>query len=181
MTDPAPVVDCANDVDCVINELITALREAFDPNSACPPLGGGTKHVRVFAGDAIPLSAWDAHRDGEGCDQPFVWVRLVRRYRTQQFPAPFVGPAPCGLPKAVAIEIGVGRCAVVDTEPAWEDYANEAEISIDDSWRIDLALCRAMGRIERKECGTATAIDAVVPYGPEGGVIAQIGTAYVQL
>lgn len=171
-----------SDVDCILNELISALREAFTPDSPQPPLGGGTTDVRLFAGDAIPLAAWNAHTDGgHGCDKPFVWVRLVRRYRTQQFPAPYVGPAPCGMPSAIAIEVGVGRCAVVDLEPCWEDYANEAEISIDDSWRIDLALCRAMNKIERAECGLSTAIDAVVPYGPEGGVIAWIGTAYVQL
>lgn len=170
-----------SDVDCILNELVSALKEAFDPNSGNPPLGGGTTDVRLFAGDGIPLAAWDAHAEGEGCDHPFLWVRLIRRYRTRDFPAPYVGPAPCGSPSAIAVEIGVGRCAVVEAEPSWEDYANEAEISIDDSWRIDLALCRAMSKVEHKECGLSTAIDVVVPYGPEGGVIAWIGTAYVQL
>lgn len=170
-----------SDVDCILNELISALREAFDPDSSLPPIGGGTTNVRLFAGDAVPLAAWDAHNADESCDHPFIWVRLVRRYRTQQFPAPYVGPAPCGMPSAVAIEVGVGRCAVVDAEPSWEQYANEAEISIDDSWRIDLALCRAMSKIEANECGLSTAIDSVVPYGPDGGVIAWIGTGYVQL
>jgi hypothetical protein len=170
-----------NDVDCILNELIAALREAFDPNSTHPPIGGGTTDVRLFAGDAIPLSAWDAHREGSDCSNPFLWVRLVRRYRTQQFPSPYVGPAPCGAAAVIAVEIGVGRCAVVDAEPSWQDYADEAEVSIDDSWRIDLALCRAMGKVAQQECGLQTAIDSVVPYGPEGGVIAWIGTGYVQL
>lgn len=101
-----------NDVDCILNALIAALKEAFAPDSEYPPLDGGTEHVRLFAGDGIPLAAWNAHAgggdgDSEGCDHPFLWVRHVRRYRTQDFPNPFVGPAPCGLPSAVAIDVGV--------------------------------------------------------------------------
>ena len=38
-----------------------------------------------------------------------------------------------------------------------------------------------MSKIEQAECGLVTAIDDVVPYGPDGGVVAQIGTGYVQL
>lgn len=171
---------------CVINHLIAAMKEAFDPNSSNPPDGGGSEVVRLFAGEAIPLAAWNAHaaesRNNRGeCGDPFLWVRLTRRFRTQTFPAQFVGPAPCGLPVVLALEVGVGRCAIVDLEPTWDDYANEAEISIDDSWRIELALCRALSKALEDECATNTAVEAIVPYGPEGGVIAWMGTAYVQL
>lgn len=169
---------------CAINHLISALVEAFSSESSNPPDGGGISgpsDVRVFAGDGIPLAAWDSHSDGGDCRAPFIWVRQIRRYRTRAFPTPFVGPSPCGDPVAVAFEVGVGRCAVVDAEPTWDQYATEAEVSMDDAWRIELALCRAASKATSDDCVTMTAIDAVVPYGPEGGVVAQVGTLFVQL
>lgn len=167
---------------CVVNHMICALREAFDPESSQPPLGGGSTTVRFFAGDAVPTAAWDAHADQCNCGEPFLWVRLIRRYRSQQFPTPFVGPSPCDTPVVVAVEIGAARCAVVDVEPTWEQYAEEAEISADDSWRMELALCRAMSKIKADDdCGDLTAQDSILPYGPEGGILAWLATAYVQL
>ena len=62
--------------------------------------------------------------------------------------------------------------------PSWEDYATEAEISLDDSWRIELALCRAAALI--RGIGYSAGIGEVSPYGPEGGVVAWMGEAYVQ-
>src|SRR5690606_21232482 len=169
-------------VSCVINGTICALREAFSPESAVPPLGGGTSKVRVFAGDAAPLAAWDAHRDDCECNEPFLWVRLMRRYRSQTFPQPYVGPDPCPVPIVVAVEIGVGRCAAMSIEGcSWESYESEAEISLDDSWRIELALCRAVALLKKERCSDLVATDAVIPYGPEGGVVAWIGTLYAQV
>lgn len=171
----------SDDASCAINAAICAMREMFSPDLAFPPIGGGSANVRFFAGDAAPLAAWDAHVAGCGCTEPFLWVRLVRRYRTKLFPSPFVGPDPCPLPRVIVIEMGVGRCAVTDAEPTWKQYQEEAEISLDDSARIEGALCRA-GRIALdKECADITATDAVVPFGPEGGIIAWSGTLYLQL
>lgn len=167
---------------CAITAAVAAMKEAFTAESPQPPLGGGSSKVRFFAGDAAPLAAWDAHRSECECDEAFLWVRLMRRYRTQNFPTPYVGPDPCGAPIAIALEVGVGRCASMSLEDCgWTEYENEAEISLDDSWRIELALCRAAGKMKQEHCADLTAIDAVLPFGPEGGVIAWVGTMYVQL
>lgn len=169
-------------VSCTLNAVVTAMREVFAADASVPPLGGGTSKVRVFAGDAAPLSAWDAHRDDCNCTEPFLWVRLMRRYRSKTFPSPYVGPDPCPVPVVAAIEIGVGRCASMSLEGcSWTEYENEAEISLDDSWRIELALCRAGNLMKRSGCADLTASDAVIPYGPEGGVVAWIGTLYAQV
>lgn len=165
----------------VINAVMSAMRWAFDPASEQPPVGGGSTTVRFFGGDGLPIEAWDAHAAGTDCDDPFLWVRLARRYRAETFPQQALAPAPCGLPVAVVVEVGVGRCAVVEAQPSWEDYETEAEVSLDDSWRVELALCRAASAITRQDIATATAIDAITPYGPEGGVIAWLGSLYVQL
>lgn len=169
--------------DAVVNAIMRAMAAVFDPTSPQPPIGGGSTDVRLFAGDGIPLAAWNAHADGEGCDNPFLWVRLVRRYRSQAFPAPVIDANPCKLPRVVAVEVGVGRCAVVETSPSWEDYEHEAQVSIDDGWRIELALCHASALITKVSppLGTAFATDTITPYGPEGGVVAMTGIAYVQL
>lgn len=169
-------------VSCVINAAICAVREAFSPESPLPPVGGGTSKVRVFAGDAAPLAAWDAHREDCECGEPFLWVRLMRRYRTHSFPTPYVGPDPCPKPIVAAIEIGVGRCAAMSMEGCdWTAYESEAEISLDDSWRVELALCRVIARLKKDGCSDTVATDAVIPYGPEGGVVAWIGTFYAQV
>lgn len=169
-------------VSCVLNAVVCGMREAFSADSPAPPLGGGTSKVRVFAGDAAPLAAWDAHREDCDCNEPFLWVRLMRRYRTKAFPAPYVGPDPCASPVVAAVEVGVGRCASTSLEGcSWETYADEAEVSLDDSWRVELALCRAAAIMKRGQCADLTATDAVIPYGPEGGVVAWIGTLYAQV
>lgn len=165
---------------CVVDAAMNALREAFAP--ASNPLGGGTTAVRFFAGDAAPLAAWNAHAGECGCGEPFIWVRLVRRYRTgEAFPAPYAGASPCGMPTAVAVEVGIARCAVVDAEPCWADYENEAEVSLDDSWRLELAMCRMQSLVTSQGCGVSFAQDVETPYGPEGGITAWVCTVYVQL
>lgn len=181
MTSVEPV--CADPVEVVIAAFSQAMAEAFDPASDCPPIGGGTTDVRLFAGDGIPLAAWNAHAEGDDCDHPFLWVRLTRRYRTQNFPAPVIDTSPCKLPRVVAVEVGVGRCAVVDLQPSWEDYDREAQTSIDDGWRIELAMCRARALLTKASPPVASAFgtDAITPYGPEGGVVAMTGIGYVQI
>lgn len=172
-------------VDCILNNVICALREVFSPHSSQPPIGGGTERVRVFAGEAAPLSAVDMHLDECGCgNDPFLWVRLMRRYPSDldRFPSTNIGDNPCGNIMAVAVEVGIARCAAVFQENCdWTAYESEAEISLDDSWRIELALCRATAMLKQSQCSDATSIDAIIPYGPEGGIIAWTGTLYVRV
>jgi hypothetical protein len=171
--------------NCIINTVASALRMFFAPQSEQPPLGGGTEQVRLFAGDALPIEAWDFFRDGnEGCNEPFVWVRLMRRYRSKDFPAPFVGGDPCPIPVVIAVEIGVARCAATSIGDCdWECYETEAEISADDSWRIERALCYAATTVRKSDppCSPMVGLDAILPYGPEGGVIAWTGIMYASL
>lgn len=183
----APV--CVDPVSAIINAFIVGLREVFDPASDCPPDGGGWADadtaVKFFAGDAIPLAAWDSHVSGVGCESPFLWVRLASRYFTsrhlrtgQSFPVAGIDANRCGTDNAVSIELGVGRCALMEAETAWQEYAHQAEISLDDSWRIQLAQCRASGILGFTDY--TVGLDTVTPYGPEGGVIAWTGLAHVQ-
>lgn len=169
---------CFDPASAIVDACMTAMREVFHPDSECPPVGGGGTEVRFFGGDAIPMAAWNAHTTGEGCDTPFLWVRVLRRYRTNALPTPMIDTTACGLSRAIALELGVGRCATVEAEPSWEEYAAEAEISLDDSWRVESALCRAAAL--NRALNYTAATGEVSPYGPEGGVVAWTGTIYVE-
>jgi hypothetical protein len=170
-------------VECIINQTIRAMRDVFSPTSSQPPLGGGTETVRFLAGEASPMAVVDLHiADCECGKDPFLWVRLLRRYRSRTFPQPFIGDDPCGSPVVVALEIGVLRCAVVgQPDSSLEDYGKEAEISLDDSWRIELAQCQAVSKLKQARCSDMVALDAVVPYGPDGGIIGWTGSLYVRV
>jgi hypothetical protein len=187
MTSP----NCVDPASDIINFYVTAMREAFDPDGACgPPDGGGwtdpANPVKFFAGDAAPLDAFNQFTAGNSeCSAPFLWVRVMRRYRVSErlkrgtaFPPPAVDGGPCALPRALQIEIGVARCAVIELTPSWADYAAEAENSLDDSWRIENVLCALTGRLTHADY--VIGIDAIVPYGPEGGVVAWTAVSYVQ-
>ncbi|AXN53294.1 hypothetical protein PBI_THONKO_22 [Mycobacterium phage Thonko] len=173
---------CVDPVAEIVNTFVGVLKDVFDPDpeGPCPPLVGTTANVRFFAGEGAPLAAWNAHAEGEGCDDPFLWVRVMRRYRSRTFPAPVAASESdiiCDMPKVVAVEIGVGRCAVVDQEPSWDDYAREAQISLDDSWRIESAVCAVTKRLAAKSYRVGA--DTIAPVGPEGGVIAWTAVVYV--
>lgn len=174
---------CEDPAGLVVDAFITALRQGFDPASACPPVGGGSVVVRFIAGDgALPLF----EPSGKGCREPFLWVRAAHRYRSTQdrFPSAALGsPSSCAdaaMVRVLAIEIGVGRCTSigVDRTPQWDKIDREAEVSLDDSWRLEKVQCAVGGRLrrDRKLC----AHDTVAPAGPDGGLIAWTGMSYVQ-
>jgi hypothetical protein len=172
------MTDCRTDPALeVVAAATAALAALFSPTSQCPAEVGTTDAIRFFAGDGAPLAAWDSHAT-QGCDEPFVWVRAMRRYRSRDFPGPTIGMNPCGLTKVIAVELGVGWCAVVDQEPRWADYAREAAVSMDCAWRIEEALCNASQRLTRDHSERQTGTDTITPYGPEGGVIAWTGVLY---
>ncbi|MCV6982093.1 hypothetical protein H7I53_17910 [Mycolicibacterium pulveris] len=158
------------------------MRQAFKPDGECPPVGGGSETVRFFAGDDGVLAYWDPN--GRGCEDPFLWVRLWRRYRSSSkaFPAAVVANRNCRNKDTFAVvevEIGVGRCASTEVNPKWSVLETEAEVSLDDSWRIETALRTAACRLQSETRAVAT--DTVAASGPEGGLIAWTGVAYVQI
>lgn len=172
----APCHDPASEV---VDAFTAAMVEAFDPASACPPVGGGSTVVRFFAGDGA-LPAWDPDTSREDM---FLWVRLDRRYRSRSadFPTAFVADSECrnsAVFHVLAIEVGVARCTSMEDGCNWDQLAREAEISLDDSWRIEKVLSKLACRLRSKTRAVAT--DTIAPIGPEGGIIAWTGMAYVQ-
>lgn len=179
--DPCPS-DPALDV---VNAYSLAMREAFSPDGRCPPPTGGSNDVRFLAGEGPALVAFDLHTRNGQCKEPFLWVRVARRYRTDKAritltPVLDTG-AHCGaLPRVVAIEVGVARCSVAVNEKArWDDYEMEAQRGLDDSWRLELALCRAASRL--RVTRNEVASDVINPVGPDGGIVAWVATAYVRI
>ncbi|OHU29022.1 hypothetical protein [Mycobacteroides chelonae] len=169
----------------VVNAFVRAMRAAFNPNdSVQPPLGGGSTDVRFFAGDGpLPLSVWDPERGPtSGCRAPLLWVRVDRRYRSRpkEFPAAYVGERGCkadDVVRTLAVEVGVARCSDMSEKLKWSVLETEAEVSLDDSWRIETALCLAATALQKDKHAVAT--DTIAPQGPEGGLIAWTGMAYV--
>lgn len=170
--------NCHDPASDAIDVFIMAMKMAFKPDDEnCPPLGGGSSTVYFLAGDG-GLPPWNPN-----CDEPFLWVRAANRYRARagDFPAAYVGDNNCktaDVKRVLAIEVGVMRCTGLNDEPNWDRLTNEANISLDDSWRIERALCSAAMGWWRKDRPVAT--DTVAPYGPDGGVTAWTGMAYVQ-
>lgn len=159
----------------IVTTAQAVMLEFFGPRDVAPALVGEVKEVRLFAGDGIPLAAWNSI---QACGDVFAWVRVVRRYRTRSFPGPTIDTAPCGLLKAVAVEVGVASCASMEESPRWQDYAREADESMDTAWRLEEALCVMSKRLRRDDSERLTGTDTITPYGPDGGVLAWTGILY---
>lgn len=166
----------------VIGLAVAQLRRFFTPEQQVPPLGGGTDTVNIVAGEVASPPPWVGVRDDDdtSCDDcgPYLWVRLVRRWRTEEFPTEATAGG-CGLQPAITIEAGIARCHPFDPSPA--DLEEIAMVQLDDSWRIDRALCAAMREAESKGVVANTGLGAGEPFGPEGLVIAWLQTAHAQL
>ena len=157
----------------VVATVVESMVEWFSPTPPKP-----APEVRFFAGDGPALAAWDSHAS-QSCDVPFLWVLAQRRYRSQTFPAPTIDANPCGLTRVISLQIGVGRCVDVSDVPNWDTYAAEAARSLDDSYRIEQAMCSAARKLV--DDGAQVGTDTLLPYGPEGGVVAWTGVIYVSL
>jgi len=156
----------------------SSLLKAFNPNDRIqPPEGGGSTVCRVIAGDAVALELWDAHAVGSNCVEPFLWVRVRRRFRSNQFPAPAIDTSQCSMPEVAELEIGIGRCTRISEMVDWKQQATEAVVSLDDSWRIGLAACMFKGLLPTQDVGVGT----TNPYGPEGGIVGWITSIFVSL
>jgi len=187
MTEPqAPEVECPVDpASDVVTAYVKALRDMYDPKGPCPPVNGSA-NVRTLSGAGPAAAAFEDHRrQVRDCKEPFLWVRVGRRYRAQpggSLAQPIIDQATecMANPRVVQIEVGVGRCAVADfTKATWDDYSREFEEGLDDSWRIENVLCRAATRL--RKTGHKIGSNTIDPYGPEGAVVMWVGTAYVQL
>jgi hypothetical protein len=166
-------------VATIVGFAVTRLQEVFAPDASVRPLGGGTDRVRVVAGEAVTPPEW-VGTDSDSCDGcgPFVWVRLVRRWRTEEFPTEAV-TARCTLQKAITIEAGIARCHPLTDDP--DELEQLAAVQWDDAWRIDLALCAAMADAKRAGKASDTALGAGEPWGPEGLVLVWTQLAYAEL
>lgn len=162
----------------IVTAAQTALLAAFNPTDVVnPPEGGGSKICRVIAGDAVALELWDAHAVGSNCREPFLWVRVHRRFRSERFPAPTIDVTACTLPEVVELEIGIGRCTKISETVDWKQQAKEAVIALDDSWRLSLASCLFRSLLPNQDVGVGT----TNPYGPEGGVVGWITTLFASI
>jgi hypothetical protein len=156
----------------------SVLLTAFNPkDDVKPPEGGGSTVVRVIAGDAVALELWDAHAVGSNCTEPFLWVRIRRRFRSERFPSPTIDITDCTLPEVVELEIGIGRCTRVSEVVDWKQQAAEAVVALDDSWRLSMASCLFRDLLTNHDVGVGT----INPYGPEGGVVGWILTLFVSI
>ncbi|WP_280499025.1 hypothetical protein [Nocardia cyriacigeorgica] len=163
----------------IIGLVVEQLRAFFGPDAAVQPLGGGTDVVRILAGDVATPPPWlgSEQDDCTGCD-PFLWVRLVRRWRTGNFPQE-TPSAVCGAARVVTVEAGIARCYPITDDPTEQEQ--HALIQLDDSWRIDNALCLAMRKAENTDVALSTTIGAGEPIGPEGLVLLWVQQAHAQL
>lgn len=167
---------CTDPATEIVASCVTAMLWSFDPEGPCPPAGGGSTAVRFFAGDIAPPSVWNTFSDESGCKGPFLWVRAMQRYRTKQFPEPAI-TGPCEGLRVLPVELGVARCALTEESPTWEELDDEADVSLDDSWHIEQALCKLRQLLNKGDYKIATG--TVDPYGPTGGIIQWTGLAYV--
>jgi hypothetical protein len=163
MTSPA----CHDPATDVIHAVMAAMRAVFSTKSECPPLGGGSDKVWLFAGEGAPL-------DEVNCNQPYLWVRVGSRFKSEVFPEPSVIIGPCGAQEVIVVEVGVGRCALTG-DPTLDQYTDEARVGLDDSWRLSKIPCLVAGSLDGHQVGC----DTIVPYGPEGGIIAWTTTMFI--
>ena len=159
---------CVDPALDVIGAVTVALWDEFNPAGPCPTDSKVPPTVRFFAADGAPLEAWSAHSQSAGCDEPFLWVRVVRRYRSERFPEPTVVIDQCKTMRVLALEVGIARCALMDAAPSWEDYDAEARLSLDDSRRIEKALCAV---VEALKLDHRAGYDSILPFGPEGDAL----------
>jgi len=160
---------CVDPASDVITTVMNALKAVYAADSACPPLGGSTDKVSFFAADMAPL-------DEINCANPLLWVRLAGRHRSVVFPEMSIAASPCGALDVIVLEVGVARCA--DLDPSFKAKATEAEVALDDTWRLSRALCMVSSQLKTDH---QVGYDSIVPFGPEGGVIAWTALVYISV
>lgn len=161
-----------------VDELIKVIQTVYSPDSPYPPPGGGSTTVHLVTGEGPewdPMAGRFGEQGGQACEDPFIWVRLVTRYRSANFPEATVAPGCPGIP-VIVMEIGVGRCINIDPEPDWSVISREAEWGLDDAFRLDKIACVLSGYLGTR---ALVAADPATPEGPEGGGIVWSTTVYI--
>lgn len=162
--------------DDIITAVITTFKSMYDVGLDCPPVGGAlsdTGVVHFLPGDA---ALWDPLvGEGDGCDDPFLWVRLMSRFRTSHFPEPEVLNTCTGV-DVLHLELGVGRCVNIDPGIDYTILATEAEWGLDDSWRLDRTICLLRGVLQKD---VMIASEPITPSGPDGGGLVWTVVLYI--
>lgn len=175
MTDPINAHDPSQEF---VTELMNVVRAVYHPDSNYPPIGGGTTQVHLVSGEGPswdPMAGRIGEQDGEKCPNPFVWVRLLSRYRSESFPEPSTTVSCPGI-SVLALEVGVGRCVNIDAEVDWRVIAQEAEWGIDDAYRLDKIACVLSGYLANR---ALVAAEPAVPEGPDGGGIVWSSNVFI--
>ena len=162
-----------------VTELINVVRAVYRPDSEYPPVGGGTTAVHFVSGEGPSwdpmLGRYGDEQDQTDCPDPFLWVRLITRYRSTSFPEAAVADGCDGIPVLV-MEVGVGRCVNIDPEVDWSVIAKEAEWGLDDAYRLDKIACVLKGYLANR---ALVAAEPATPEGPDGGGIVWSTTVYI--
>lgn len=170
----------SNKVAGIIAEVMAQLRVQFHEGT---PLGGAVPIERIQhrIGAEVVLDGFDGNDD---CDA-LVWVSILRRYRTVDFPSEAYEIDNCRVGKAITIVVGIARCTSMMDDygnpPDPDQVAHEAVVGIDDSSRLDAALCRAGRVLEDDGRANGFALDAAEPMGPSGGIVAWVQQASFRL
>lgn len=161
----------------VITTVINAFKLYYDPDSDCPPRAGGTKEVHFVSGEG---PGWDpmAGRMGEDAENscsPFLWVRVMQRYRSTAFPeATLINP--CGGVDVLQVELGVGRCVDISPTADWDAVHLEAVDQLDDMFRLEQVICIVKGELRDT---AEVASEPIIPEGPMGGGLAVTAGIYI--
>lgn len=155
----------------VTGEILNQLRKKF---SEAEPFGGKIPEERVQhrVGSEVVI---DGFSEGDEDCEGLAWVSAVRRYRTTEFPAESFTSGNCGTQRALAVLVGVARCAATldhnGAPPSPQRINEEAIRGLDDAHRLDTAICAAGNELDERGAILGWAVDAVEPVGPQGGVI----------
>lgn len=154
-----------------------ALEDVFNRPDA-PPLGGVTGPVEYRPGLLIPaLDQWG--------DCSMLWLTAGRRWRSSTFPA--TGDVQdCRGQLVLEATVGVSRCSTAfgderGNAPSAETLAAEMDVQEDDKDRLEVAVCRAMGRLREERHIGAWSRGPVEVQGPEGGTVAVYVTLTAQM
>lgn len=155
------------------HELNTVFNDADNP-----PQGGVTGELEFRPGVLVPaLDNWGT------CS--LLFLTTGGRWRTDQFPT-VMDAGRCGGMYLTEVTVGVSRCsnAFGDSRgnpPPPGQTAAEFEVQEDDKDRLEIALCRAMGRLQEQGLIDQWSRGVMHTQGPEGGTVAVYCTVIVAI